>query len=165
MVETLYLEKHVWNNFSFNPMLMRKISYFYYYYYAFRPVLLIFHHLAFFLCVVWVQSNILITFHKMEPDVKCYFEITLIYAVGSSAPDKSPIFTLLCKCRGRENYPTTCRNSLVSNILPAKPSCETRLLWEKNLAHAKKLGYSRFKLIPHDIFKNPCKNVQKSYSM
>jgi len=35
----------------------------------------------------------------------------------------------------------------------------------KNLAHAKKLGYSRFKLISHDIFKNPCKNVQKSYSM
>ena len=110
MVETLYLAKHVWNNFSFNSMMMRKISYFYYYY-AVNRVLFNISSFSVFLCVVWVQSNILITFHKMEPDVKCYFEITLIYAVGSSVLDKSPIFTLSCKCRGRENCPTTCRNN------------------------------------------------------
>ena len=63
---------------------MRKLScYVILIYYIFRPVLLIFLHLAFFY-VFFGFGAYLNHISEMEPNNMKWFEITLIYAVGSS---------------------------------------------------------------------------------
>jgi len=120
---------------------------------------------VFFMCVCWVAEIILITFQKWNQIMWNGSMRSHLYTQSGQAHQKVAKFRTLYDCREVIHTP---RHAFTTIVLSANTLCETRLYWEKNLAHAKKLGYSRFKLIAHyahDIFKNPCKNVQKSYSM